>query len=216
MRSAALPTLALAFILGVTACHDSATDHLTEPKGVPPAAVPQGPATSVHAITDPESGSCHFGDPVEIDEYNGLVYLLGWRQVPGGLEGQQVVDMWGVSPDFAEMPDDISWICNPEELEDEVELQLVAHDEYPDDIAGFSLVQIYDDIDNYIPSWYLAYRVVTPVGEDDGGAFRKRMVLKLWDPGLADPLVDSVPVTVTGCFHPALKSHCIQNELENE
>ena len=216
MRSAAFPTLTLLLILGATACHDSAIDYLTEPTGLSPTAepMPDGPGTSAQAITDQEPGSCHFGKPVEVDEYNGLIYGYGGRFVPN-VQGQ-IVDLWVVSPDLAEMPDDISWTCNPFELEDQVVLELAAHNDHPDDVTNFGLVQILDDIDSVIPSWYLAYQP-PPAGETLNN-FRRKMVLKLWNHGQLDSLVDSVQVTVTACFHPhpAFKQWCIQNAIGDD
>ena len=211
MRPAAFPTLILVSILGAGACYDSGIDHVgsgpTElaTTAVPPAGVP---ATTAQATADLAPGSCHFGNPVEIDEYNGLVYVHGGRHLldsPG-----QVVDMWGLLTELIEMPDDISWTCNPEEMEHGLVPQLVAHDGFPDDIVGFSLVQIHD-MDHVIPEWYLAYRL--PVTEEDlvPEAFRKRMVLKLWNPHHMDSLADSVQVTVTACLDPAFKYECILN-----
>ena len=213
MRSTALPALLSAFILGATACDDSPIDHLTEPTGLLPTSepLPEGDATLAQAITDLDFGSCRFGDPVEIDEYNGLIYGSGGRWVPGPLL-PQIVDMWKLSIYFVgELPDDISWICNPFELEQAVELELAAHDDHPDDITHFGLVEIHDDVSSTLPSWYLAYQ--PPPGGESPNDFRRKMVLKLWDLGNLFPLLDSVQVTVTACFHPAFKHQCIQNEL---
>lgn len=162
--------------------------------------------TSSLAMTKLGDMECHFGKPLEMDEYNGLVYVSGGR--PSSFIPSQIVDMWiRQTPEVFELPDDISWTCNPAELENSAQVELVAHDYFPDDIRNFRLVQLYDNPANFIPKWYLSYDVPVPVR----GVFVKRMVLKLWDYARFNPLLDSVPVTVTACDHPGMKNQCIND-----
>lgn len=157
---------------------------------------------------DLNQGDCHFGDPLEMDEYNGIVYRTGGRPVPNG-QGQ-VVDMWLRIPEVFELPDDISWVCNPKELEDHIDIQLLPHDEYPDDVRGFRLVEIYDNTENLLPSWYLVYHLPD---DDLRRPFVRRMMLRLWNTGRINPVVDLAPVTVTACQNPEEKNACI-DELQ--
>ncbi|MCY3942250.1 MAG: hypothetical protein OXG18_00565 [Gemmatimonadetes bacterium] len=173
------------------------------------------PVASIDEPDTLDSLDCHFGKPLEMDEYNGLVYLYGGRPGPSG---GQVVDMWLRIPEIIELPDDISWTCNPEEFEHSttLALELAQHNEFPNDVLEFNLERIAVDPVEFIGRWHLIYQV--PVLDDDlRGNWKKRMVLKLWDTGrLIEPLLDSVPVTVTACLHPhPLVKHACIDAIEN-
>lgn len=202
----ALAALPLAALLGCAEATENPASAGAD-MATPTAPLPEAPISADLELADLDT-ECHFGSPDEVDEYNGLVYLTeGNFQPLTGME--QVVDMWGGdTPDFhKEMPDDISWTCNSAELLDNVGLELVAHNDYPDDIAGFRLRQLGTPASSRV--WFLTY-----TSDPDDRAFRRQMVLKLWNVYREPPLLDSVPVTVASCLHRSFKSGCIQRELE--
>ena len=204
--------------LALAGCVESGVSDFTAPGGVATEVATDVGESPVASIDDPDTldtGDCHFGKPLEMDEYNGLVFLYEGRPAPNG---GQVVDMWLRSSHVFELPDDISWTCNPEELEHSttLALELAPHNDFPDDVAEFALERIVVDPVEFVGRWHLIYQV--PVLNDDlRGDWRKRMVLKLWDTGRFVPLLDSVPVTVTACLHshPLIKHACI-DALEDE
>ena len=146
------------------------------------AVVFNGVVTSIDRGTGQKATACVLSiqasrEELEMDEYNGLLFVRGGRHLPLGRG--QVVDMWLRIPEVFELPDDISWTCVPPELEDEelIYLELLPHNDHRDEVEHFHLV-LADGLDPSNPSFRdcgisptscLCWKRICEEGSESGG-----------------------------------------------